>query len=107
MSNNLGKLGSSVDTMVKPKCIFLVHNADVTTDKNSETSSKLCKPLPTDTSTSPSFVFYKTNDIIYKQDGKSVAMTRGDFIPIFSLNEGAAQKIINENKKKILSNRHC
>lgn len=59
MSNNLGKLGSSVNTMVKPKCIFLVHNADVTTDKNSETSSKLCKPLPTNTSTSPSFFFTK------------------------------------------------
>lgn len=58
MSNNLGKLGSSINNMVKPKYIFLVHNADVTTDKNSVTGSKLCKLLPTDTSTSPYFVFY-------------------------------------------------
>lgn len=30
-----------------------------------------------------------------------------DFIPFFSLNEATAQKILNENKKKILLNRHC
>lgn len=83
MSNNCGKLGSPVNTVVKPGYISLVHNADLTRDINSKTTSKLCKSLTTDASTSSPLVFHKTNDNIHKQDGKAVAMIRRRFYFLF------------------------
>lgn len=83
MSNNSGKLGSPINTMVKPGYISPVHSADLTTDTNSKTTSKLCKSLTTNASTSSPFVFHKTNDNIYKQVRKSVAMISKRFCFLF------------------------
>lgn len=92
--------------MVKPGYISPVHNDDLTTDMNSETTSKLCKSLTTDARISFPLVFHKTNDNIYKQNGKSVAIISRRFYFLFDINEETAQQITNENLK-ILSNRHC
>lgn len=68
MSNNFGKLGPPVNNMVKPGYISPVHNDDLTTDMNSETTGKLCKSLTNDARINFPLVFHKTNDNIHKQN---------------------------------------